>query len=231
MLVFRVSDSGIGMSEKQLGELFNPFQQADASATRRFGGTGLGLAISKRILELMGGSIRAESQLGVGSLFEFRFPLLLPATAAIELSVAEARPWPINAKPLTGISILVAEDEPVNRALLEDNLLEDGAQVTMVCNGRQAVERIQADGADAYDLVLMDLQMPEMDGYEATRRIKALADGLPIIAQTAHAFDEERERCLAAGMVGHITKPINPDELVDVIRRHARRRPKAASDY
>jgi CheY-like chemotaxis protein len=104
----------------------------------------------------------------------------------------------------------VAEDEPINQMILADNLAEDGATVVMVGNGQEALDRIVADGAEAYDIVLMDLQMPAMDGYEATRRIPALAPDLPIVAQTAHALEEEREKCRAAGMAGHIAKLIDP---------------------
>lgn len=225
-LIFKVADTGIGIGEQQLGELFSPFHQADTSATRRFGGTGLGLAISKRIVELMGGHISVESTLGVGSTFTFALPFLLPADVTVEvlghsLSCAEA-----GEKVLAGMSILVAEDEPINQALLEESLRLDGASVTLAGNGREAVELVTKHGGNAYDMVLMDLQMPEMDGYEASRRILALAPDLPIIAQTAHAFAEEREKCIAVGMRGHIAKPINPDELVQLILRHTGQRPK-----
>ncbi|MFZ2267550.1 MAG: ATP-binding protein [Azonexus sp.] len=215
-LVFRIEDTGIGMTGEQLDKLFNPFQQADASASRRFGGTGLGLAISKRIVELMGGRIHLDSTVGKGTTAEFRLPYLarrFAPPAPLQTSLAPNR-------PLAGISILAAEDEPINRTLLEENLLDDGARVVVVSNGREAVERLIHDGPAAYDIVLMDIQMPEMDGYEASRRILELAPELPIIAQTAHAFAEEKEKCLAAGMLDHIAKPINPQELQAVILRH-----------
>ena len=217
-LSFRISDSGIGMNEAQLAELFKPFQQGDASATRRFGGTGLGLAISKRIVELMHGSIAVDSQLGRGTTVEFSLPLIACAPSATppagDGSRADA------AKPLAGLTFLIAEDEEVNRMILEDNLREDGAQVIVVNNGREAVERVAGDEDRAFDFVLMDIQMPEMDGYEATRRIREIAPHLPIIAQTAHAFSEERERCLAAGMIGHLAKPIDPQALIRLVREH-----------
>jgi PAS domain S-box-containing protein len=229
-LVFRVVDSGIGMSAEQLGQLFTPFQQGDASATRRFGGTGLGLAISKRILELMSGDIQVESQFGVGSRVEFRLPYIpyIPSAAtAVEPLAVNACSTQLTEKPLAGLSILVADDEAVNRMLLEEHLIEGGARVILVGNGREAVERILRDGRTAYDMVLMDIQMPEMDGYEATRRIAELAPDLPIIAQTAHAFSEEREKCLAAGMVGHLAKPIDPNELLRVVLEHVAARQKS----
>jgi len=216
-LVFTITDTGIGMSAEQITRLFNPFQQADGSTTRRFGGTGLGLAISKRIVEMMGGEIRVESELGVGTTFEFFFPyepvpdaIGLPSGVS-ELSVSK------HGKPLAGISILVVEDEPINQFVIEENLTQDGAKVVMVSNGIEAVGRISLDGPQAYDVVLMDIQMPEMDGYEATRRIRVLAPDLPIIAQTAHASFEDRDKCLMMGMSAHIAKPIDPQKLVELV--------------
>ncbi len=228
-LVFRVVDTGIGMTEEQLDLLFNPFQQADGSTTRRFGGTGLGLAISKRILDLMAGDIRVESRPGAGSCFEVSLPYVRPesrAGHAVSPAVVATTGFE---KPLAGIAVLVAEDDAVNRVVLEECLIEDGAEVTMVVNGREAVERIQRDGGAAYDVVLMDIQMPEMDGCEATRRIRELAPGLPIIGQTAHAFGAEVERCFAAGMVGHIAKPIDAEILVREVLQFAGRRAESAA--
>ncbi|MBP5988006.1 MAG: PAS domain S-box protein [Azonexus sp.] len=219
MLVFRVADTGIGMDAAQLELLFNPFQQADASATRRFGGSGLGLAISKRILELMGGDIRVDSQPGTGTCVEFR----LPCVTSLPVVPESGAPQEIASagdKSLAGLSILAADDESINRLILDEILTECGARVATVSNGREAVERVIGDGPDAFDVVLMDIQMPEMDGYEATRRILELAPQLPVIAQTAHAFREELDRCLEAGMVGHVTKPFDPELLVRVIREH-----------
>ena len=115
--------------------------------------------------------------------------------------------------PLQGLRILVAEDDVISQMVLEHNLAEDGAQVVTVHNGRDALNRVILDGTAAYDLILMDVQMPHMDGYEATRRILEIAPGMPIIGQTAHAFSEERDKCFAAGMVGHLAKPIDPDKL------------------
>ena len=222
-LVFRVTDTGIGMATDELEHIFAPFLQGDGSSTRRFGGTGLGLTISKRILELMGGDIRVESQLGVGSFFECSVPYIKPErreeSAAKSSQNEEARPE----KPLSGLSILVAEDDPINQMVLEHNLLEDGARVTIVGNGRHAVERVVQEGAKAYDLVLMDVQMPEMDGYEATRRIHDFAPDMPVIGQTAHVLGDEKERCIASGMASYIPKPIDPDILVAIVLQLARK--------
>jgi PAS domain S-box-containing protein len=219
-LVFKVADTGIGISEDHLEQLFNPFQQADGSTTRKFGGTGLGLAISKRLLELMKGDIRVESRLGAGSSFEFRLPYVESSLPTPEPRLAKIEVSQPLTKPLAGLSILAAEDDLINQMVLEENLIHDGARVVLVGNGREAVERVIRDGRDAYDVVLMDIQMPEMDGYEATRRIRDLAPDLPIIGQTAHALNEEREKCLAAGMVDHIAKPIDPERLIKLVRQH-----------
>ncbi len=213
-LVFRVADTGIGMTPEQLGFVFNPFQQADGSTTRNFGGTGLGLAICKRLIELMKGEIRVESTPGSGSLFEVRLPFARPVPRP---DIGGTVPAALPRKPLAGISILLAEDDEINRMVLEAILLDDGAHLAIVGDGAAAVERVLADGPQAYDIVLMDVQMPVMDGYEATRRILELAPGLPVIGQTAHAFAEERDKCFAAGMVRHIAKPIDPQALPALI--------------
>jgi len=211
-LVFSVADTGIGMTADQLGYVFNPFQQADGSTTRRFGGTGLGLAICKRLLELMHGEIRVRSSPGAGSVFEARLPyvpLLPPVLPVLRGDAPSEPPAALADKPLAGLSVLVAEDDVINQMVLEVNLADHGARTVLVGDGAEAVERVRADGPDAYDVVLMDIQMPVMDGFEATRRILELAPDLPIIGQTAHAFNEDRDRCLAAGMTGFIAKPID----------------------
>lgn len=135
---------------------------------------------------------------------------------------------PNDPKRLAGISVMVAEHNEVNQMVLEALLLPEGAGLEFVNNGRAAVERVAKAGADAFQLVLMDIQMPEMDGYEATRRIREIAPNLPVIGQTAHASAEEEAKCLAAGMVDHIAKPIDPDLLVATILKHARRMPPPA---
>lgn len=218
-LVFIVTDTGIGMSEEQLEHLFNPFQQADASITRKFGGSGLGLAISKRIVELMGGDILVESSPGVGSRFAFQVPFVETCRPAPRALPEPAAPTANFDRPLAGISILVAEDDAVNRMVLEHYLLENGAQVLTVVNGREAVDCVLHQGGKAWDIVLMDFQMPEMDGYEATRRIRELAPDLPVVSQTAYVLDEDREKCLAAGMAGYLAKPIDAEELVTLVRQ------------
>lgn len=221
MLVFVVRDTGIGMRREQLDLLFNPFQQADSSSTRRFGGTGLGLVISKRIVELMGGDIAVESQAGTGSTFRFRLPCIAPPAQTETSGDRAATPAALPPKPLAGIAVLVAEDEPINQAVITENLAEDGANVTLAGNGKEAVDWIVRDGK-RYDIVLMDIQMPVMDGFEATRQILHHLPDQPIIGQTAHALKEERDKCLDSGMVAHISKPIDSDALTRLILKYAR---------
>ena len=314
-----VEDSGIGMSALQLDRLFQPFEQADGSTTRRFGGTGLGLAISKRLLDLMHGTIDVASRVGGGARFDLHIPFAdgraaepvlprrialagLPADETVRITdalqargmtvtvpddaaptavapdlvvvdlaalervaavvepavrIAVVCPPGVAADPLeswrdrvvvlerplrvrhvlealdagvsgvasapdharlAGLRVLAAEDNEVNRVVLQELLELEGAQLVQAANGRLAVERFVADGPGAYDVVLTDIQMPEMDGYETTRRLHAIAPGLPVIGLTAHAMSEERDRCLAAGMVEHVAKPIDLDRLVAVLR-------------
>jgi len=220
-LVFSVSDTGIGMSDVLLSRLFTPFEQADGSSTRRYGGTGLGLAISKRIVELMGGSIGVGSEPGVGSTFEFNVPYVpAPSTSQRQMQRPLIERRGVD-KPLAGLNIMVAEDDPTNQAIIEDFLLTAGAQVTLADNGADAVEKVGRHGAQTYDMVLMDVQMPVMDGHEATRRLGVMAPKLPVIGQTAHAYGEEVDKCFASGMVGHIAKPLDPAELIRIVLHHA----------
>lgn len=225
-LVFRVSDTGIGMTAAQLAQVFAPFQQGDSSATRKYGGTGLGLAICRSLAELLGGEIRAESRPGGGSTFELQLPYV--ATSATGTIPAAADRAPDSCGPrLCGLEVLAAEDVEVNQIILADLLRAEGAQVVMVENGRQAVEAVRQRGPDAFDIVLMDIQMREMDGLEATRRILEFAPQLPILGHTAHVLEEELRKSLAAGMLDHVGKPIDGEELVAKVLRHARHQPTA----
>ena len=216
-IYFKAIDSGIGLTPEQVTRLFQPFEQADSSTTREYGGSGLGLSISQNLARMMGGEITVDSALGAGSSFTLRLPL--PATAPAlpkhdsQATAAEPR--------LAGLQLLAAEDVEVNRLILEDLLVHEGARVVFAGDGQQAIERLEQSGASAFDAVLMDVQMPVMDGFEATRRILKIAPALPIIGLTAHALSEERERCLATGMVEHVTKPIDAEVLVAAILRHA----------
>jgi PAS domain S-box-containing protein len=220
-LVFGVSDTGIGMSEEQQARLFAPFEQADSSTTRKYGGTGLGLAISRRLAELMGGEILVASTPGQGS----RFDLHLPCTVVDSVQLG-AEPAQLgngighNGQQLGGIRILAAEDNEINQVVLESTLRNQGASVTMVGNGHLAVEAVAQD-PDAFDVVLMDVQMPVMDGHAATRAIRDLAPWLPVIGQTAHALAEEHRKCRESGMVDSITKPLDHKLLVATVLHYA----------
>jgi PAS domain S-box-containing protein len=219
VLRFAVRDSGIGIKPEQVNHLFQAFSQADGSTTRRFGGTGLGLAISKRLVELMGGEIGVDSAPGMGSTFYFSIPVKTvdaPAPAAEEtppaLSLAE------RAAPIHGARILLVEDEPVNQRVAVALLQRMGLAAELANNGREALEKVRQE---RYDAVLMDLQMPEMDGFEATRRIRALEQGrtLPIIALTASKLLEDGEAARRAGMDGYLAKPVHVDALLAELLR------------
>ncbi|TAN47353.1 MAG: PAS domain S-box protein [Rhodospirillales bacterium] len=327
VLVFKVRDTGIGLTDEQKEHLFQPFEQGDSSTTRHFGGTGLGLSICHNLVTLMGGSIGAESVLGKGSTFEVRLSLLeadMPAPPkakgsvvlaglaraeaeflkesllanGIEVGVASGladapmadltivpdkapgmgqadpkrrvaflatpgRNWivpsSVNAvierplrvrhilallekktsgihdapysavRRLAGISVLAAEDNEVNRLVLERMLTLEGASLSCVENGRLAFDLICSKGAEGFDVVLTDIQMPEIDGYELSRRINEMYPGLPVIGITAHAMAEERQRCLEAGMVAHIVKPVDIDTLVKTILAHLRQKHTAGT--
>lgn len=212
-LVFKVSDTGVGITEEQMARLFTAFEQADNTATRSHGGSGLGLAISQRLAGLMGGEIAATSQPGHGSTFTLTLPLLVAAAPAPAPDVgAEAD------QTLAGCCILAVEDVAANRYILEFMLEEAGAKTVFAENGKQAVETV-ASNPGAFDLVLMDVQMPIMDGYEATRRILNMTPSLPVIGLTAHAMAEDRKKCLDSGMVDYISKPCDPATLIATLKR------------
>ncbi|RIX49451.1 MAG: response regulator [Rhodocyclales bacterium GT-UBC] len=219
-LVISVADTGIGISASQLGVIFNPFEQGDNSTTRKFGGTGLGLAITERIVKQMGGDIMVDSLPGHGSIFEVRLPYResQPPVATPPPTFAIASTVP--GKPLAGLNILVAEDNDINQEILQENLSEDGASVVIASDGQQAVELVRQNSPRYFDIVLMDVQMPILSGHDAARQICAIAPGLPIIGQTAHALAQDRSACLAAGMVDYIAKPIEPEKLVQLILKH-----------
>ena len=223
--VFAVADSGVGIAQDQLERLFQPFEQADNSTTRAYGGSGLGLAISRNFAMLMGGDISVESRLGRGSVFRLSLPLAEGPPVAEERTLLLADSGP----HLAGMRVLAAEDIDVNRIILEDLMLNLGATILIVEDGAQAVDAVRNRGADAFDVVLMDIQMPVMDGYEATRRIHAIAPQLPVVGLTAYGLLEERNSSLAAGMVAHVTKPIRKEELIAAILNHSAARPPAAT--
>ncbi|MCL2219780.1 MAG: ATP-binding protein [Chitinispirillia bacterium] len=214
-----ITDSGIGISEEQRKKIFRAFQQADSGTARKFGGTGLGLAISKNIVEMMGGSVEVVSDIGKGSSFSFTFKAKQGSALTDTPDKEEADYRGI----FRGYKILLAEDVEINReiigALIEPTLLEmDCAE-----NGREAVAKF-GQSPEEYDLIVMDVQMPEMDGCEATRKIRALehpaAKTVPIIAMTANVFKEDIEKCLDAGMNHHVGKPVNIDDFFGVLQKY-----------
>ena len=211
---FAVRDEGIGMTEEEISRLFRPFEQADSSTTRKYGGTGLGLSISMNLASLMGGTIQVVSTPWRGSTFTLQLPLketTLPHPGDAELDPK----FDLKGK-LAGFHILAAEDIEANRLILADMLDESGATHVFAENGRAALEQVVA-APHTFDVVLMDVQMPEMDGNEATRRIHEIVPTLPIIGLTAHGLTQDRATCLAAGMKDHITKPIDPKALITSI--------------
>ena len=224
---FSVADTGIGMSREQLARIFQPFTQADASTTRRFGGTGLGLSICRHLTGLMDGEIWAESKEGAGSVFHFRILLdIANHSAGPQRDNAGGGDNPAGDEAaIRGMRVLLVEDNEINQDLAVAVLRQFGAVVAIANNGRRAVERIVADGAAAFDAVLMDVQMPEMDGLTATRLLRALpaCRDLPIIAMTAHVMQADVGMCLAAGMSDHLGKPLDHIEVCSVLARWRKR--------
>ncbi|MFH0730619.1 MAG: ATP-binding protein [Pseudomonadota bacterium] len=223
-LLFSITDTGVGIPRGKLDVIFDTFAQLDASSTRRYGGTGLGLAICKKLVSLMGGEIWVESTQAKGSTFFFTIRLKTAGQQEIE-QLPEWMPsqmamGDLHDRPSTRLKILLAEDFPVNQEVIIPILQDRGHEVTLVENGEEAV---RASENSRYDLILMDIQMPVMDGLEATRRIRALPDrvvgGTPIIALTAHALKGDRQKYLQTGMDECLIKPIRPSALVDMVEK------------
>ncbi|MGC4006386.1 MAG: ATP-binding protein [Pirellulales bacterium] len=242
---FEVRDSGIGMNREQLGKLFRPFAQADTSTTRKFGGTGLGLTISQRLAHLMGGEITVTSEAHCGSAFTLSLQpsrgtriettryerlenallewqrggeSLLPDAPADESTVAYELP--------AGTKILLIEDGPDNRRLIEHLLKKFGAETQVAENGAIGCAKVLG-GHERFDVILMDMQMPVMDGYGATATLREAGCTTPIIALTANAMSSDRRKCLEAGCNDYLTKPIDRTTLLATLRKHLAERPVA----
>ncbi len=220
LLQIQVTDTGIGIPADKVGSLFQPFSQVDASTTRKYGGTGLGLAISRQIATLLGGDVGVRSVEGQGSVFYF--------TARLRLQLAQPEPPSVGPEsagslsPLSPASILLVEDNEVNQEVTLAQLEEWGLSADVANNG---IEALQALTRKAYDLVLMDVQMPKLDGIQATLALRKPESGVlnprvPVVAMTAHAMEEDRQRCLEAGMDGYLAKPIDPQALRAVVARY-----------
>ena len=225
-LTQRIADTGIGMTPEQIENQFVPFSQAEASTSRKFGGTGLGLAISKRLAEALGGAVSVESALGQGSVFTVTLPVGIVSAAA-----QTARPIAASGERLqkaaaegavAGLRILVAEDGMDNQRLLARILEQAGAIGIFVTDGAAAVEAaLNAERAEMpFDVVLMDMEMPVLNGYEAARQLREAGYSRPIVALTAYAIRGDREQCLAAGCDDYLIKPIERAALLEALARH-----------
>jgi CheY-like chemotaxis protein len=216
-LRFEVTDTGIGIPEESLSRMFQAFSQADASTTRKFGGTGLGLSISKHLVTVMGGDIGVKSTPGVGSTFWFTLPFKIGSQLLGQASAADDAIVGVRRK----LRILVAEDNSVNQLIAIKMLEKMGHTAVAVANGNEAIEALRTT---PYDLIFMDCQMPELDGYEATKLIRdsTLLDcsDIPIIAMTANAMSGDREKCIASGMTDYLSKPMKAKDLAMAIERN-----------
>ena len=220
MVHYQVADTGVGMSEEFLKHIFDEFSQEENGARTQYKGTGLGMAITKRYVDLMGGEIFVESKKGAGSVFTVELPLELT-----DESKVQKQDYPDTNADLRGVKILMAEDNDLNAEIAMVQMQELGIQVTRVSDGNEAVRTFKENPPDTFDLIFMDIMMPEMDGYEATEAIRAILDRpdarrIPVIAMTANAFAEDVQASLDAGMNGHLSKPIVMEEVVKAIARN-----------
>lgn len=212
-----IRDTGIGMSRAFLAHIFDPFAQEHTDARSVYHGTGLGMAIVKSLIDKMGGSIEVSSREGEGS----EFVITLPFEIAEELPEPQQAAWETEAADVRGLRILLAEDNALNAEIVKKLLEDRGAEVEAASDGRQALEAFESHKPGTYAAILMDVMMPNMDGLDATRAIRALdradAKVIPIIAMTANAFEEDARKCMEAGMNAHLPKPIRIERLVAVI--------------
>ena len=229
VIQFDVLDTGIGLTGKQIDELFEPFNQADATTTRRFGGTGLGLAISRRLAQLLGGDLTVQSTPGHGSAFRLRIKTgpvddvkMLDKFAMASITRSKLPGDTQSAIPTITGRLLLAEDNSTNRLIIQRILEKAGASIISVVNGKLAVEAaLEAmEQGEPFDVIIMDMQMPVMDGYHATTLLRQKNYNGPIIALTAHAMSDDRQKCLDAGCDDFATKPINRMDLIETIQAH-----------
>jgi CheY-like chemotaxis protein len=208
-LIFEVHDTGIGMTEEQMADMFKPLYSGDTSYSRKYRGLGLGLSVSSSLIHLMGGKITCKSRLGEGSAFRIEIPLAVPAKKAMGTASAPEKP---NLDVLRGLRVLVAEDNNINQIIMEELLTSAGMDVTTADNGAIALEKLNESD---FEVVLMDIQMPHMDGLTATAQIRADSryDKLPILAMTANVGQGHYEECISAGMNDYLTKPIDTSQL------------------
>ncbi|MBF0226163.1 MAG: response regulator [Desulfobacterales bacterium] len=222
LVSFLIKDTGIGISHDILPKLFSPFTQADESTTRKYGGTGLGLVITKKLIDLMGGNIGVKSEFGKGSEFKFVIPFEIPENYQEETNSFDISDHFENINKLKGSKILLVEDNTINKEIAVEMLQSEGIIVETADNGKQAIAIIKSN---SYDAILMDMQMPEMDGYEATKIIRSLKSeignlaNISIIAMTAHAMKGDKEKCLQAGMNDYVSKPIETEILFKILAK------------
>ena len=215
---FVCRDTGIGMAEEFQKHIFEPFAQEHAGSRTKFSGTGLGMPISKKLIEKMGGTITFESAEGIGTTFVIRVPFKIDLDVDIREEQAD-----VSEKSIKGLHILLAEDNELNMEIAEFVLQNEGAEVSKAWNGEETVELFRKSESGEFDAILMDIMMPVMNGYEATKMIRSLdredAKVIPIIAMTANAFTEDRLRAKEAGMNEHIAKPFDVKLLVKIIHK------------
>ncbi len=220
ILEFSITDSGIGIPESQLNKIFESFSQASSDTTRKFGGTGLGLTISKQLIELQNGSIYVQSQVGTGTTFSFKIPFLTGQPA--DLQKSDHNPDNVQGESLKGMRILLVEDNSFNQMVAVDTLndLIPDLRIDVAENGQEALDRLKADD---YDVVLMDIQMPVMDGFEASQRIRSdfpsPKNQIPVMAMTANVTSDEVEKCFKCGINSHISKPFDPQDLLNKLAK------------
>ena len=217
---YRVTDTGVGMTKEFMKHIFDEFSQEESSARTHYKGSGLGMAISKRYVDLMGGNISVESEKGKGSTFTVELPLELTEADKVQKQAS-----PGDSTDLTGVKILMAEDNDLNAEIAMVQLEELGIHITRASDGKEALKIFASNQPGTFDIIFMDIMMPKMNGYEATKAIRALqnrpdARTIPIIAMTANAFAEDVQASLDAGMNDHLSKPIVMEEVIKAIARN-----------